>query len=314
MVTISVIIPTYNRSDVISRAIESVLTQTFPDFELLIIDDCSTDNTKQIVNRFDDPRVCYFRHDMNQGGSAARNTGIDHAEGDYIAFLDSDDEWFPRKLERQVNYLESLPEEWVAVYCKWEGKRNGYFGKIRGLMSRYFSDKVGAKGGEELIPHILTMTFPIGGASTLLVKRETVEAMGGFDESFQRHQDWEFLIRLLQHGKLGCVSKELFRKYSTGAPDPTSLEETKQQFFEKFSYLIQRYEDEGYRIMARHQLVLARKYYQSGNFHQGNKYAMNAFVPDPKLYLALAWGMSSGVVSSSKSLLRKLTNLGREPE
>lgn len=308
MVTVSVVIPTYNRSDVISRAIESVLRQTFTDFEILIVDDCSTDNTKQIVKRLDDPRICYYRHDTNQGGSAARNTGIEHAEGKYIAFLDSDDEWFPRKLERQVNYLESLPEEWVAVYCKWEGKRNGYFGRVRGLMSRFFSDNVGAEGGQELIPYILTMTFPIGGASTLLVKHETVETMSGFDESFQRHQDWEFLIRLLQHGKLGCVSEVLFRKYSTGAPNPTSLEETKQQFFEKFADLIQQYENEGYRITERHQLVLARKHYQSGDFRQGNKYVMNTFVPDPKLYLALVWGVFSGVMSSSRLILQELTN------
>ena len=99
---VSVIIPTYNRAHLIGRAIRSVLDQTYQDWELIVVDDASTDDIPGIVKGFTDGRVKYIRHDENKGAAAARNTGIQAARGAYIAFLDSDDEWLPEKLERQV--------------------------------------------------------------------------------------------------------------------------------------------------------------------------------------------------------------------
>ena len=103
--TVSVIIPTYNRAHLVDRAIQSVLNQTYKDFELIIVDDGSTDNTEDIIKEFQkkDERIKYIRHEENRGGSAARNTGIKAAKGEYIAFLDSDDEWLPIKLGRQIS-------------------------------------------------------------------------------------------------------------------------------------------------------------------------------------------------------------------
>jgi len=98
-VTVSVIIPTYNRAHLVGRAIRSVLNQTYQDFEIIVVDDCSTDNTEEIVKGFNDHRIRYMRHDRNRGGSAARNTGIKASQGKYIAFLDSDDEWLLKKAE-----------------------------------------------------------------------------------------------------------------------------------------------------------------------------------------------------------------------
>lgn len=97
--TVSVVIPTYNRAHLVGRAIQSVLNQTYQDFEIIVVDDGSTDNTEEVVKSFNDPRIRYIRHDQNRGGSAARNTGIKMARGEYIAFQDSDDEWLPEKLE-----------------------------------------------------------------------------------------------------------------------------------------------------------------------------------------------------------------------
>jgi len=104
---ISVIIPTYNRAKSITRSIITVLNQTYENYELIVIDDCSTDSTKKILQSFSDKRIIYVRHLYNQGAAAARNTGIKIAKGKYIAFQDSDDEWLPKKLEKQMKVFKT---------------------------------------------------------------------------------------------------------------------------------------------------------------------------------------------------------------
>ena len=100
----------------IARSIESVLSQTFQDFEIIVVDDGSTDNTEEVVNSFNDERIRYVRHEQNKGEAAARNTGIKLARGDYIASQDSDDEWLPEKLARQIEVFENSPPEVGVVY------------------------------------------------------------------------------------------------------------------------------------------------------------------------------------------------------
>ena len=119
--TVSVIIPTYNRAKLLPRAIKSVLNQTFKDFEVIIVDDGSTDNTEEVINEFQkhNKRIKYIRHEKNKGAAAARNTGIKIAQGEYIAFQDSDDEWLPNKLEKQMEIFESAPAEIGVVYTDY---------------------------------------------------------------------------------------------------------------------------------------------------------------------------------------------------
>src|SRR5438132_12765470 len=105
--TVSVIIATHNRARLLRRAIHSVLAQTFEDWELLVVDDGSTDNTETIAVSLQDLRICYLRHEVNRGLSAARNTGIRISRGEYVAFLDDDDEWLPKKLERELEVFRS---------------------------------------------------------------------------------------------------------------------------------------------------------------------------------------------------------------
>ena len=119
---VSVIIPTYNRSSVLSRAIDSVLRQSFKDFELIVVDDGSTDNTKELIEKYSD-QITYIYQD-NKGVSAARNKGLEHAKGEWIAFLDSDDEWKKKKLEKQIAFIEINPLfQWSHGNEKW--LRNG---------------------------------------------------------------------------------------------------------------------------------------------------------------------------------------------
>ena len=120
MPTVSVIIPTYNHAHVLGRSIQSVLNQTFQDFELIIVDDGSTDDTESLVNRSSSNKIKYVRHQGNQGRSVTRNTGIQLAKGDYIAILDADDEWMPEKLEKQMKVIRTAPPEVGVVYTKFK--------------------------------------------------------------------------------------------------------------------------------------------------------------------------------------------------
>ncbi len=106
MELVSIIMPTYNCGRFIAESIRSVLAQTFTNWELIIVDDCSTDNTEDVVTYFDDPRIHYLRNEQNKGAALTRNKALREAKGRYIAFLDSDDLWSPDKLERQIAFME----------------------------------------------------------------------------------------------------------------------------------------------------------------------------------------------------------------
>ena len=108
MELVSIIMPTYNCGRFIAESINSVLAQTYTNWELLIVDDCSTDNTAEVVASFKDPRILYQRNEHNSGAAVTRNTALRLAKGKYIAFLDSDDLWMPEKLERQIAFMEKM--------------------------------------------------------------------------------------------------------------------------------------------------------------------------------------------------------------
>ncbi len=132
---VSVIIPTYNRASLIIRAIKSVLCQTFTDFELIVVDDGSTDNTVSLIRKFDYP-IRIIQHQRNYGVSQARNSGLDASKGTFVAFLDSDDEWLSEKLSMQINAMFKQPDPYNCLcYCK-RVKKNSKFttiGPNRGL-------------------------------------------------------------------------------------------------------------------------------------------------------------------------------------
>src|SRR5262245_29216969 len=106
MPKVSVIIPTHNRAEFLRSAITSVLNQTFQDFEIIVVDDASTDNTSEVVTYFGDKRIKYMRNNINKGDAGTRNVGVVNSNCTYIAFLDDDDEWLPNKLQIQIDMLE----------------------------------------------------------------------------------------------------------------------------------------------------------------------------------------------------------------
>lgn len=185
---VSVILPAYNRETLVGRAIDSVLAQTFADFELIVVDDASKDGTRRVLETYrDTPRVRLLLSDENRGGGGARNLGLEAARAPLIAFQDSDDVWLPHKLSAQVAALDAQPEAGLC-YCGSlfsEGTRSYYipepvFDHLDGDMSA------------EILRRNPTST------QTLLIRREVLDRTGLFDPAFKRFQDWELMIRVAQ--------------------------------------------------------------------------------------------------------------------
>ena len=197
---VSVVLPTYNRERSVGKAIESVLRQSYTTLELLVVDDASTDDTARLVRRFEDARISYLRHENNRGGSAARNTGLAAARGELIAFQDSDDEWLPHKLERQINQLTRAKQSTGVVYCPY---RRVY---PDGRIETQPIDPTAAPRGD-VHRELLHRNFI--GTPTILARRACWESVGGFDEALPRFQDWDWMIRVSRDWQVDVVEEPL---------------------------------------------------------------------------------------------------------
>jgi glycosyltransferase involved in cell wall biosynthesis len=199
--TVSVIIPTYNQGQFIDKAIESVLKQSYQDFEIIVINDGSTDNTEEIVRGFKDKRVKYIKkYKKSRGVSVARNVGIKMARGKYIALLDSDDEWLPEKLGKQVKVFKSeFPE--VGVVCSWSyniDEKGNYISK------RCLPKKDG------YIYEDLLSTNPIS-VPTVLIKKECFNRVGLFDDLLNAQEDWDMWIRIAKYYRFALIKVPLVK-------------------------------------------------------------------------------------------------------
>jgi glycosyltransferase involved in cell wall biosynthesis len=196
---VSVVIPVFNRPEAVRRAIQSVLTQTFDDFEILVVDDASTDDTPAAVLAFDDPRIRLVRHDRKRGGSAARNTAIRAGSAPFVAFLDSDDEWLPTKLERQLEVFARGGERLGLVYTGTEMVYGD--GSSDVYIPRRHADIVRAM----LIANV------IGDTSAGMVRRTVLEAVGGFDESLPASQEMDLWLRICEEFVVDFIAEPLVR-------------------------------------------------------------------------------------------------------
>jgi glycosyltransferase involved in cell wall biosynthesis len=185
---VSVIIPTYNSRRFLEHAIRSVLEQTFQDWELILVDDGSTDDTGQMVAGLGDPRIRYV-YQQNRGSPAARNTGLKLARGRYVAFLDADDLWFPEKLEKQVAYLDSLPPTIGLVYSDyemWNPESRARLGPFQ----------VSGRPRGNVLSHLLRPGSFFIHPCASLIRREVFDTVGLFDESLRMFEDWELWVRI----------------------------------------------------------------------------------------------------------------------
>jgi glycosyltransferase involved in cell wall biosynthesis len=195
--TVSVIIPAYNQSRYLGQAIRSVLAQTYVSLEIIVVDDGSTDDTREVAASFTDARVRYV-HQANRGLSAARNTGIRHARGELLTFLDSDDLFLETKLETLVGALEKNPAlGFVAGGAILIDERGELVGEI-------FEERIPANLTDLLLGNPLHV-------GSVLLRREWQERAGFFDETLRSYEDWDMWLRL---ARLGCPMASVPRPVS----------------------------------------------------------------------------------------------------
>ena len=206
---VSVIIPTFNRAAPLMRALNSVAEQTCAPLEVIAIDDGSTDNTAERIEQHF-PHVRYFKQ-TNQGVSAARNTGIELAKGDWIALLDSDDEWLPGKLETQ---LAQLSQQREVLICHTEEIwiRNGV---------RVNQMKKHAKAGGWIFQHCLPMCAM--SPSSIVIHRRVFDDVGVFDETLPACEDYDLWLRTTCRYPVLFIDKPLIRKYGGHDDQPVRV-------------------------------------------------------------------------------------------
>jgi glycosyltransferase involved in cell wall biosynthesis len=203
---VSVVIPTYNRAHLLLRSLESVLGQTLPALEAVVVDDGSTDETERVVRELGSELVRYVRQPQRAGAQAARNRGIREARGDWIAFQDSDDEWLPDKLERQVPLID---DEWTVVH-----------GTAREPMAGLLANDEDAL---EVLRRRPATLFP-----ALLVSRAALERIGPLDEELDAYQEWDTSLRLAGLCRFVAPSDPVFVYHRTaGAISESRLDDVR---------------------------------------------------------------------------------------
>lgn len=219
----SVIIPTYNRSEILPRAIESVLNQTFTDFELIVVDDGSTDNTESVVRSYNDNRIRFVKQ-QNCGANSARNNGIRHATGKYISFLDSDDKFAEK-------YLTTV----IGILCSNNNQPDGV---LTPYQTDYRTTAVNNRMENKLVEYseIINRNVVIGFSG--LTVRSSIFKEIQLDENLPSFQDYDFVIRLYDAGfTLRSIKEPLVIKYKDESDrissDPTRRIEGAERIFEK---------------------------------------------------------------------------------
>lgn len=273
---VTVVIPTYKRPHLVAQAIASVLNQTVGDIEVLVVDDCSQDETRTIVESISDPRVHYVMHETNKGLPAVRNTGIGLARGRYIAFLDDDDQWRPEKLERQLEALCGYD----AVACTAVSSSKGYAMRVHNRPNISLEDL--KKGG-----------FAPSG---LMAKTEVFRNVL-FDETIRQGEDWDAFIRIAQRYSIGWISEPLLI-YNEGV-HPRMTGEAKQLLGPEI--------EQRNAILYKHRTFLGERWF---NFHLAD--ALLGYIasrPDKLRCIVYAWkrcGGKSVVAALFERLRRRL--------
>lgn len=249
---VSVIIPTYSRAEFITRAVDSVLAQTYPNVEIIVVDDngigteCQISTQRKLARYIELGKIQYVTHKKNMNGAAARNTGAKKCKGVYITFLDDDDVLYPQKIERQVTAIKSNPEM-SAAYVG--------FRIVKGTeeLKRVQSNLSG-----DLRFQLLSLQWGIGTGSNPLFKKEAFDSISGFDESFIRHQDLEFLIRFFRNNKIIAVPEILIDRNIDSRINSVDYEKfinVKNKFLETFKDDIESFSNEEQSIIYRNQFA-----------------------------------------------------------
>lgn len=305
MPKVSVIIPIFNGEKFISEAIESVFNQTFKDYEIIVVNDGSTDNTNEIIKKYDS-KLRYFQHENNKGPNAARNTGIMNSSGPYIAFLDSDDVWLENKLERQME-LMSATTDLGLVGCgfyKIDGSRN-IISKVEGI--QYKSKKL-------LLEELMIRNVPCGGASGVVILRKCFENIGLFDESLKGSEDRDMWLRIARHYNVEFLKDPLvkIRVHKDNSSKNTHMMKCNQKKFIKLnlrnaSWLLKQKAYSYIYLDAAREYYLANKHFFSflNACTAISKYPLLIFSDDDKYQVLLKSFLPNSLISVIKELYNK---------
>ena len=267
---VSVVIPTYNRAQLVSRGIESVLKQTYRDIEVIVVDDASNDNTTDVINAIGDQRIRYVKHQVNKGVSESRNTGIKIAKGQLVGFLDSDDEWLPEKLRKQVDRFSQVPDDTGLVYgaCLFVDEKTKKPIRV-----------VTPKKRGDVFKDMLMGDFVM--SPTPLVKRECFDRAGLFDRDFSTSEDWDMWLRIAQHYKFDFV-RDLVAKYYVSPSQTTNDASTVVQGYLKFMAKHDSLISGNPAILAHHFKAIGEMYLIHHEYHLANTYYARAICTDPR--------------------------------
>lgn len=266
MPKVSVVIPTWNRPDLLPRAIGSVLGQTYQDFEIIVIDDGQKERAENIVRQLKDERIKYIKHAEQKGGAAARNTGIKAGQGEFIAFLDDDDEWLPEKLEIQMKEFEKTPRE--VGFC---------FSAIRTI--REDGEKVSRiPDGIDDYLELSLKRFKGFMTSTLIIKKYVFDKAGFFDERFPSHQEPDLIIRIAKNFKGLGVNRPLVKMDIIGAHE--HIGSSLERRIEGGKMILDKHLEE----FKKRPEVLAKHYFEIALWCRDNKQFVEAGV-----YFKKAW-------------------------
>ena len=268
MPLVSVVIPTYNRGRCIERAIESVVAQTHTDLEVIVVDDRSADDTVEVVEAYarKDSRVRLLKHDKRNGAQAARNTGINAARGDWIAFLDSDDEWLQDSLASRLRVAhEGNPK---VVHSECYVIRDGSTQPLRYGLSAL-----------EGFAYRRLLKQPGTLFSSLLIARECFERIGRLDENIVSYQEWDLSIRLARYYRFGFIAEPTFiydcRQGDTISRDVSRGARGYEQVFTKYFWPI--LHQCGPKTLAAHYQKTAYWYAQANDERNARRCSRNAF-------------------------------------
>jgi glycosyltransferase involved in cell wall biosynthesis len=259
---VSVIIPTFGMPVYLANALQSVFLQSYQYIQLIVVDDNDPSSnarkvTEELVKNLLDKGHCikYIKHHKNRNGAAARNTGLAYAKGVYIAFLDSDDEYYPDRIEKLVSVIQKCDSNTPAVYTGCE------FYKMGTRYAMFNSVKSGC-----FLVETLACSFMFCTGSNIFIRKEVLDELAGFDENFERHQDYEFLVRLFQKYSLHAVNEVLVIKNNENfnLPDVEKMIAIKKTYLEKYIGIIESLSDKDKRfIYQKNYLSIAEHAFKS---------------------------------------------------